>query len=209
MTARLIRQVCRTFGSCLLACLFASLLTGCDTSLGESLAILSGTLSWARGQWQSATVSFLRAADGTGDGRIRDYALYGLSSTYLAEEEYDSALSRLSGISASADAHVRASALYQAGIVAYRREEYSKAADLFRASLEIDGQSLDAKINLELSRRSERTAQRSQARSRSAVSESRENAQGEQLIFDLVRKKEQDQWKNRESADAGPAAADH
>ncbi len=202
MSKRGIRRAC-AFG------LVSLLLVGCDARVGESLSILSGTLSWARGQWQRATVSFLPVADGTEDAVIRDYALYGLASTYIAEEEYDSALSRLSEISPVADARVRASALYQAGIIAFRREEFAKAADLFRSSLEIDAQSVDAKINLELSRRQERSARRARAQSRSSVSEGRDSAQSERLIFDLVRRKENDQWKNRESAESGTAVADH
>ncbi len=199
----------RTIRRALLAGLFAVACTGCDARVPESLEILSGTLSWARGQWQRATVSFLRVADNAADAQIRDYALYGLASTYLAEEEYDAALSRLASVSSAADARVRASALYQAGIIAFRREEFAKASDLFRSSLEIDGQSLDAKINLELSRRSERNARRSQSRSRSSVSEGRDATQSERLIFDLVRRKENDQWKNREAAATGSAVADH
>lgn len=175
---------------------------GCDGSPRENLALLSGFFSWTGGDWPSATATFLELA-GTAekeqDVSLHDYAQYALAATYLAQDEYDSALARLSEISEEAPGEIRAGVWYQAGLIAYRKEDYERAAELFRRSLEVRPDAIDAKINLELSKRSGIVRETAKAAGMPGISESDDTNSDEESIFNLIRRKEQERWKNQES----------
>lgn len=187
-------------------------LTGCGGSAGDRLALLSGFFSWTAQDWPSATEAFLKLAAGADSSRdisLHDYAQYALAATYLAQDEYDSALSRLSEISDKAPSEIRAGVWYQAGLIAYRKEDYEKAQKLFRKSLEIRPDALDAKINLELSTRSGVVRETAKAGGMPGISESGDTGNDEELIFNLIRRKEQERWKNQESDGEPSSVMDH
>ena len=196
----------------LLASLSLIVCTGCDGSPRDSLALLSGFFSWTTQDWPSATETFLElsgAAEDAQDVYLHDYAQYALAATYLAQDEYDSALARLSEISEEAPSEIRAGVWYQAGLIAYRKEDYERAAGLFRKSLEIRPDAIDAKINLELSRRSGIVRETAKAGGMPGISESGDTGADEELIFNLIRRKEQERWKNQESDRDPSSVMDH
>ncbi len=185
------------------------LFSSCRPDPRESIALLRGTLAWSRGDWNAASSRFLPLVDSR-DATARDYALYALATTYLSQGEPDAALQRLASVPESSDPHLRASALYQAGVIAYNREEYGMASGLFRSVLEIESGALDAKINLELSKRGERKSEKARELSRAPLSRLEDGVTGqEDEIFDFIREKEGDRWKSKDSAGQGPAVRDH
>lgn len=186
--------------------------TGCSSRVSGRLGVLSGTLSWSRRDWASSASSFLVTASGAeaaGDDALRDYAVYGLASTYLSQDEYDPALMRLSSIRDSADGAIRAAVWYQAGVIAYRRGEYDEAVRCFRESLRNDPDAEDAKVNLELSLRSLVERESSASASPAPFAEERRGDDGSDSIFNLVRKKEEDRWKNVEGDASSPSVEDY
>jgi len=186
--------------------------TGCSSSKDGRFGILSGLIAWSHQDWPSSASAFLETANGAesaGNHSLNDYAVFGLASTYLAEDEYDSALARLSEIKQSATPAIRAGVWYQAGIIAYRRGQFEDAAAFFRKSLENDPTSADAKINLELSRKSLSESEAQKSSGASGFSESQTPDQGTETIFNLVRKKEQDRWKNEADNSSASATADY
>jgi len=189
------------------------LLTGCAASGTEGLwGILTGVMAWSRQDWALSASAFLETAaraDAAGDTALRDYAVFGLASTYLVQDEYDSALSRLSEIGESASPDIRSGVWYQAGIIAFRKGEYGDSADFFRKSLENDPTRLDAKINLELSRRSLVESRADRATGASGIRDDGDGAQDTEAIFNLVRKKEQDRWKNQADESSNTSVADY
>ncbi len=190
----------------------AILFTGCAFPPGGILGILNGMLAWSRQDWAASVSSFLETentAKTEGDAVLREYAVYGIASTYLAQDEYDSALVRLSELADASTAEIRAGVWYQAGVIAFRKGEYDQAASFFRKSLENDPSGLDAKINLELSRQSLVEKQADRASSNSGVREDSTPGQEGETIFNLVRKKEQDRWKNQEDSTPQTAVADY
>lgn len=197
------------------ACLLAAFLlaaSGCSSGVSGRLGVLSGTLSWSRQDWASSASSFLGTADeasASGDATLNDYAVYGLASTYLSQDEYDPALSRLSSIRDSNDAAIRAAVWYQAGVIAYRRGEFDEAVRCFRDSLRNDPGAEDAKVNLELSRRSLVERESSASASPAPFVEGNQADDGTESIFNLVRKKEQDRWKNVEGDGSSPSVEDY
>jgi len=187
------------------------LLVSCSRETGDRFAVLSGVLSWARQDWSGAAVNFIRVADSARNDEtslIRDYALYGLASTYLAQEEYDSALMRLAEISPESPSEIRSGIWYQIGVAAYRKGLYDQACTYFRQALEIDSAAVDAKINLELCRRSMHTSESSAAASAPGISESGQNEDQSEILFSLVRRKEQERWKNRQN-ESNPGLEDY
>ena len=169
-------------------------------SARDCFTILSGALAWSRKDWAMAASAFLdaeRNATGDDGAVLRSYAAYGLASTYLAQDEYDSALARLAEAGEDASGEIGAGVWYQAGIIAFRKGEFEEAASMFRKSLERDPAQIDAKINLELSRRSLAETEAKQLGNGSA-SVSQSGDDNADTIFNLVRKKEHDRWKNQE-----------
>ena len=186
--------------------------TGCSSSKDGRFGILSGLMAWSRQDWPLSASAFLETANGAesaGNRMLKDYAVFGLASTYLAEDEYDSALARLAEIKESSTPAIRAGVWYQAGIIAYRRGQFEDAAAFFRKSLENDPTSADAKINLELSRKSLSGSEAQKSSGASGFSESHAPDPGTETIFNLVRKKEQDRWKNETDDSSSPATADY
>lgn len=185
---------------------------GCAFSSWGMFGILKGWSAWAAQDWPVSISSFMTSAEkaeSENNALLHEYAIYGLASTYLAQDEYESALVRLAELEDSASPAIRAGMWYQTGIIAFRKGEYDQAADFFRKSLEEDPSGLDAKINLELSRLSlvERKADRSA--SSSGIQEDNEQTPEAEAIFTLVRKKEQDRWKNQEEKKPQEGIADY
>ncbi len=176
------------------------LFLSCGSPHSDHVAVLSGLMSWIRQDWSDAAVDFLHAAEvarENDDTRLHDYAMYGLASTYLVQEEYDAALLRLAEISADAPDDIRSGVWYQIGIAAYRKGLYDQAAGYFVKSLEIEPDSIDAKINLELCHRSIVARESSAQQAAPEVGETKNPDDGTEILFSLVRRKEQDRWKNR------------
>lgn len=195
--------------------IFAVILSGCAprkvpeasarppdkrVSARDCFKILSGALAWSRKDWAMAASAFLDAeqsATGDDGAVLRAYAAYGLASTYLAQDEYDSALARLAEVGEDSSGEIGAGVWYQAGIIAFRKGEFDEAASMFRKSLERDPAQVDAKINLELSRRNLAETEAKQLGNGSA-SVSQSGDDDADTIFNLIRKKEHDRWKNQE-----------
>lgn len=190
----------------------AMVLSGCKINADGVFGILGGVLSWSNQNWPASVSVFMEIeemARKEGNSNLREYAVYGIASTYLAQDEYDPALVRLSEIENAASDDIRSGVFYQSGIIAFRKGEYDGAAQYFRKALEIDPSRIDAKINLELSRRSlvEKKADRSS--SSSGLKDDGESGSEGETIFNLVRKKEQDRWKNQEDESINSEIADY
>jgi len=181
--------------------LLSVLMVSCSREAGDRFSLVSGVLSWVRQDWSSAATSFIRVVESAqnDDARLlKDYALYGLASTYLAQEEYDSALVRLADISPEMPDEIRSGLWYQIGIAAYRKGLYDQSLTYFRKALEIDPGAMDAKINLELCRRSMISSESAAAASSPEVGEDGQTDEQSEILFNLVRRKEQERWKNRQ-----------
>jgi tetratricopeptide (TPR) repeat protein len=205
-------------------------MTGCAGRTEKAFLILDGSLAWSRRDWPQSVSAFLRAggasivpgvtiapsatvAPGTDSAsasgadafaaQTRDYALYGLASAYLSQNEYGPAFACLSSISEDSASPIRSGVWYQAGLIAYRTGEYAEAALYFRRSLENDPSALDAKLNLELSQRALTEQEASRSRGASGLSERAGEDDDADVLFTLIRKKEQDRWKNQEKASTG------
>lgn len=184
---------------------------GCSQKVNGAIGILDGMLAWTRQDWPAAISAFLDTAgkaSSSGDTQLHDYAIYGLASAYLSQDEYDSAIDRLSAIGKESGSNILAGVWYQSGVIAFRRGDFEGAVKYFRKSLESDPSALDAKINLELSRRVLDGDGTDRANASAGLREQPEDG-GTDAIFNLVRKKEQDRWKNQEETAPSSPVADY
>lgn len=185
-------------GAVLLCC--SMLFTGCNERMSDGKKILEGSLEWNRKNYQNAVADFLEAytsANIRGDEEICDYAIYGLASTYLMQNESQAAMDRYAEISDNASKAVQFSVLYNSGIIAHRNGDYVTAAEYFKKALLVDSTNTNAKINLELSLQEESVHTSSQEQTMNPVSGNGDSGY-ENSIYSVIREIEQQQWQNKQ-----------
>ncbi|MCH5283663.1 MAG: VWA domain-containing protein [Treponema sp.] len=175
----------------------------CSAKFDESKKILEATWAWHQKDYDEAVAKFsqsLSDAQKNGDDLISQYALYGISATYLAQNENAAALEKINSLSSESPKQIQFAAFYNAGIIAHRNGEYEKAEELFKNALLVDGRNLNAKINLELSQR--RTSDRAQGVEQLFAGAQEADASDsilEDSVFNMIRENEKNQWKNLQS----------
>jgi Ca-activated chloride channel family protein len=187
-------------------------LCGCSRIPGK-LLVMEGNFFHFRGLYTEAAASFLKARE---DPAAAPYAEYGLGSVYLSLNEGDAARERFAAAAAAledgADKEHRELIFrihYNTGVAYFEREQYGEAAAAFRRALEIEGNRIDAKRNLELSLLSHTR----QAGAAGSIGGDTGREGGDprtdvriEALFDYLRRKEQDQWKSREWIDSSPSS---
>ncbi|MDR3311902.1 MAG: tetratricopeptide repeat protein [Spirochaetaceae bacterium] len=175
--------------------------------------ILEGTVHWRQADYPEAILDFLTVTEEAqkfGDAGLLQYGLAALASSYLMQGEWDAALSRLQEIPGDAPAPVRFAALYNTGLIAFHRGNYDEAQECFRQALEIDGTSVDAKINLELAG-SQGPAQVNDAVQEIIPAEITRTEQkaAQNALFSIIRESEQNRWKNNAGAGTESGVLDY
>ncbi|MBO5137866.1 MAG: VWA domain-containing protein [Spirochaetaceae bacterium] len=178
------------------------MLQGCSVDWKGAADVVEGTFYWYRKDYRAAVANFMETVDygnSNGNKTLEQFGVYGLAATYLAQGETEAAISRLQEISPDAPQNIRFAALYNSGIIAYRNGDYKDAASYFKQALLVDGSSIDAKLNLELSLAHEITQSADGSQEIVPVAENHTETPLENTIFSLIREKEQTQWKNQQS----------
>ena len=176
------------------------LFTSCSSSFDGSKHILEGTWNYHQKKYRQATADFLRAVEGSSNNSfLREYALYGLASTYLMQNESEASLSRFEQIAPNAPDAVLFSTYYNMGIISHRKGNYAEAASYFKKALLINSSDTNAKINLELS-----IQQREESKSRAGeqqllpINEAENARSAEDAVFSVIQENDKKQWKNQE-----------
>ena len=168
-------------------------------------------MDWNRENYQDAVGNFLEvdeSAEQRGDTSIQQYALYGLATTYLMQNENDFAKKRYEEITPDAPDVIKFSVLYNMGILAHRNGDYKAAVDYFKQALLVKSSDVNAKINLELSLKEYEShsggdgtqKDSSQKNQNTDTSSVMENA-----MYSIIRENEQNQWKNQQQKPDGSA----
>ncbi len=185
-------------------------LTGCSASFSDRMRILGGSLEWNRKEYPDATADFLgviESAKGRGDTLTESYAVFDLASTYLVQGENEAARTRFQELSGDVPDDVKFALLYNLGILAHRNGDYASAAAFFRQALMIDGSSVDAKVNLELSLVGGEGL--SGGGGMQKVHESAHEGYLESAIYSIIREQEEGQWKNMRKEEPSDDAEDY
>lgn len=169
----------------------------CNFKTTERFSMLSGYISWHQKDLNNSMYNFLKAYQlgvDKNDAELKTYADFALASVYIAQNENKAALQKLSKINLPEESVFKSSVYYQLGIIAFKEKKYSDAVNLFKKALKEDPKSLDIKINYELSKKyldeisNKKTYQDS---SNTIISEDESDYN---IILNLIRKKELEQW---------------
>ncbi|AAS11770.1 tetratricopeptide repeat protein [Treponema denticola] len=189
------------------------LISSCSKVDRARLNFLSGYIAWKQNDWNKAASNFFKSIDlseEVEDVKIKDYSDFAIGSIYLMQNEDASALSRFEKINENTDKNLNSYIYYQKGIIAFKNHEYEKAVRLFKKSLELKPDSVDAKINFELSMRYQKKQKEKLPNSKSAaVIENKEADLLEKTILNLIRQKEKEQWQKKEQENKQPQAFDY
>lgn len=177
------------------------LFSSCARIQGK-LLIMEANNFHSRGFYIEAITSYLRALN---FAEAAPYANYGLASVFFALEENDAALERYRDAERSLDLlrrdhpELRFRIHYNRGIIFFEKGKYNEAAEAFRQALKIDGSRIEAKRNLELSLLTRtRSAPPRLAYSPEEGEEDERLSAAALILFEYLREKEQEQWRNRE-----------
>lgn len=183
--------------------LICALFTSCSSRFENSKNILMASWAWHQENYDEAVADFLEVAtlaEQNHDELIKQYALYGLSSTYLMQNEKDASFERMSQISYDAPPKIRFGVFYNSGILAQREGNYSKAVELFKEALLVEPSNVNAKINLELSLSQSVQNAKEGEQEITPTSETQNNdTEIEQAIFNHIKEKDMMQWKSKKS----------
>lgn len=193
--------------------LLALCLSSCSAQFEESKQIFEGVWNWHQKDYNAAVAKFsqgLRSAELNNDELIRGYALYGLSVTYLMQNENAAAIEKINQLPPGAPDKVRFAAFYNSGIISQRQGDYEKAVQFFKNALLVDSTNLDAKINLELSRSQLLQRAHESERPLQGLDESSaEESDLEKSVFNRIREKDREQWKNIQTEQKNSSVIDY
>ncbi|UTC63427.1 hypothetical protein E4O05_05975 [Treponema sp. OMZ 787] len=192
---------------------FIFFISSCSKIDKARLNFLSGYLAWKQNDWNTAASKFFKSVDlgkEINDEKIKDYSDFAIGSLYLMQNEDSSALARFENIKENTDKRLDSYIYYQKGIISFKNHEYEKAVMFFKKSLELKPDSVDAKINFELSMRYQKKQKDKPANSKgAAVIENKQDDLSEKTILNLIRKKEKEQWQKKEQENKQPQAFDY
>lgn len=182
------------------------LFPSCSPAFRDGRAILEGRLAWDRGDYQSAIASFLTAetqAESRGDAVTKKYALFALAVSYLAQGELDIALSRFAEAYDGADDYLKFAVLYNSGIIASQNGAYADAVDFFKQALILNGESTDAKVNLELSQARLESMLLGQSRvTLDDQNDENEDEAFQSALYLSIQEEEKQQWKSSQQPES-------
>ena len=187
--------------------------TSCSASFSDSKKILEATWNWHQKKYNEAVSDFMQVLDSAteaGDQNTVQYALYGLSATYLMQNEKDASLSRMMEISDDASDSIKFNVYYNSGIIAQRDGNYTAAVECFKNALLINPSDVNAKINLELSTHNEVQRAREGEQEMISASESPADfASAEQTVFNRIRENDENHWKGTKTEQRGSSVLDY
>ena len=189
-----------------------TMFSSCNQNLKDSFSILQGNFYWHQKKYQQAEMEFLQtlnSSEESGNKEIQQYAIYGLGSSYVMQNEEVAALNRLESIKPDAPEDLRFASYYNIGVLSYSVGNYEKAIQSFKEALLINPQSIESKINLELAlRQGSKNIQEGSAQVKTA-SENKENSVIKDAVFSIIRENEQEQWKNQEKTEEAQSPTDY
>ncbi len=156
---------------------------------------LFGYLSWQQNNWARAAGHFYNALEESEKlktSEYKNYCNFNIASTYLMQNEDLSANIKLEKIENTKDKYLKSCVFYQQGIVAFKKQDYKAAAVFFKKSIEYNPNSLDAKINYELSKKYLDSQESQQTTSKTKGIQ--KNNKINPAIIDLIRRKEKEKW---------------
>ena len=174
--------------------LVAFMLFFCSCSkINGIIAVVEGNFYYGRGEYARAITAYMK-----GRSSALPYAEFGLGAAYYALDEDDLALDRFNAsLQATNNKTLQYRLHYNTGIIRFEQSDFESAANEFRLALMLDGSSIDAKRNLELTLASLAKNGTKQAEKQNSQSNAQSTLQTV-MLFDYMREKEREYWKSQE-----------
>ncbi|MGI9256477.1 MAG: tetratricopeptide repeat protein [Salinispira sp.] len=153
------------------------------------ITVFLGNYFFGRGDYQEATVQYLKALNNT---QSKSWIYYNLANVYHSLGEVDAALEFWEEVLKTDSEYLLFAAHYNRGILFYEQSRYENAFEDFKAALTYDSAHIGAKLNLELTLlklQSGRIGNR-----RSQQESNRELSTESIRIFEYIRRKEEQSW---------------
>lgn len=177
-----------------------TLFTGCS-NIDAKKDILKGTWCFYQHKYEKAAASFLHTAENENIGDFeRQYGTFALASTYIAMEENTSALKKMEEIEGTENEDLLYGVYYNTGIIAYKNGNFEEAQSFFKKAISADPSKINARINLELCRKSQiekETAENEAVMNKINLTEN--DIDMEKAVFNMVREQESRRWKKDET----------
>ena len=151
--------------------------------------VLLGNHAFNQGDYQEATVHYLRALD---KGQFTQWVQYNLANVYHSLGEFDAALELWNKSLETDSTDLLFAIHYNRGILFYEQGRYEDAFEGFKTALIYDPTYINAKLNLELTL-SKLQSGRGVLR-RSQQGEVQELSADSVRIFEYIRRKEEQTW---------------
>ena len=168
------------------------LVSGCADP-GVFYSVWNGNNDFARGDYQSANIAYLRALQG---GVYSDYISYNLATVYYALGEAPAAMAEWENSSRSLDDDVLFRTVYNRGVLNFELGRYTEAFEDFKNALIINPGDMDAKINLEYSlrRMSANNNPVESSASSATNSDSGETSDEIRRVLQFIKRKDSSTW---------------
>ncbi len=177
-------------------------LAGCSKNgfqISQKLKTVKGVAEYKNGDFFLATADFYPLIDSQ-DERTRAYAFFNVAATYIALDELDAALEKLSNIAFLdvLENDFLSAVSYNQGVIFFKKGDFQTAAEFFKKSILLDGENADAKINLEFCQKKVKETEHSQkSKEINEANEKKSEASlREQAIFTILREAESERYKN-------------
>jgi tetratricopeptide (TPR) repeat protein len=170
------------------------LLSFCSCGFNEPVFdVLDGNYRYLRGDYTGATISYIKALE---KKRYQEWISYNLGNVYNALGETDVALEELLDATSGQESELLFRSHFNIASIYFELGNYEKAVFHFRHSLQAKQNSIDAKINLELSIEKMEKENALDKRKEQRI-EKRKELVTEQLntILDYAQQKEAAVWK--------------
>jgi len=178
------------------------LLGGCERYSAHA-RVLRANYSVSRGDYQSAIVDYLRAAEVS---EYEPWLSYNLGNVYHSLGESQVALEMWSTAQEAQVGDLLFGSAFNRGVFYFEQGRYDRAVEQFRFALRVDGTDLDTKRNLELS--IERLRAETEFSSNSATGERQVTSGSGGRILDYIRRKEEQQWRSNAETVPQPGIRD-
>lgn len=179
-----------------LVALSSAILAGCGGG-DPRIAVLQGNYAFSRGEFQTATIHYLRAVEQFAGAEGTGGVAYNIGNVYHSLGEPTAALAAWQTALTSDDSVIRYGTWFNRGVLLYELGHYTQAGNAFAAALSERPGSLDAKVNLELCLRK---IQARQASTSGNSTNGESSATSETLrVLEYVKRQEEQTWTGSET----------
>ncbi|MGL4982080.1 MAG: VWA domain-containing protein [Treponemataceae bacterium] len=177
--------------------IFSVFFTSCSIDFKSSFKLLEGSIFWNQKNYEKAAIAFLEVGELAGEEE-QIYADFGLATTYLMLNEFESAVELLDILSHDTTNDILFGRYYNLGVISYQNGEYNLAAQFFKDALAIDKTNVNAIVNLELvMQQNQKNQSQEQQSSADQMGMSSQENPVQQSIFSVIKENGKNQWKNQ------------